>query len=245
MILRIVLVEPEGRMNFGQVLRLSKNFGVDDICVVKPRFDIQDREVIEFAAGGADLLEKVRVVSELRSCLEGVDFSVCTTSIAGASEDPLRQAITPRAIAMMLPRDSKIALVFGRESVGLTRSELAMCSLISTLITPSDYNVLNISHAVAIYLYELTRATGDDLIIGERCGKDYLGVLIKYVERLGSAYELNQDEVVALKHVVYKALLTKAECRALYKLLKSSLAYYTKSSSRGMPPPVPGNCTSC
>ena len=239
MYLRIVLVEPEGRMNFGQVLRLCRNFGIDDVCVVNPRFDIRDREVVEFAAGGASLLERVKVVEELGSCLEGVDFSVCTTSIAGAVDDPLRQAIAPGTVALLLPRDSRVALVFGRESVGLTRSELAACSLISTLVTPSDYNVLNVSHAVAIYLYELTRPGREDPIVGERCGSDYLGVVARYVERVGSAYGLSQDELAALKHVVYKALLTKSECRALYKFLKSSLAYYAKST-RGGPDPREG-----
>ncbi|MEM3131393.1 MAG: TrmH family RNA methyltransferase, partial [Sulfolobales archaeon] len=53
--IRLVLVEPEGRMNFGQILRLSRNFGIDDICVVNPKFDIGDKEVIDFAAGGAVL----------------------------------------------------------------------------------------------------------------------------------------------------------------------------------------------
>jgi len=226
---RLVLVEPEGRMNFGQILRLSRNFGVDDICVVNPKFDIGDREVIDFAAGGASLVEKVRVVDTLNKCLEGVDFSVCTTSIAGAPEDPLRQAVVPRAIPLLLPRGSKIALVFGRESVGLTRSELSMCSLVSTLVTTSDYNVLNLSHAVAIYLYELIGREVEELVVGERCAGDYMRVITKYIEKLGLAYGLNQSEISALKHVVNKALLTKAECRVLYKLLKTSYAIYSKA----------------
>jgi len=231
--IRLVLVEPEGRMNFGQILRLSRNFGIDDICVVNPKFDIGDKEVIDFAAGGAVLLEKVRVVDTFIKCLDGVEFSVCTTSIAGASEDPLRQAVAPRAIPLLLPRGSKIALVFGRESVGLTRSELALCSLVSTLVTTSDYNVLNLSHAVAIYLYELAGREVGELVVGERCVGDYMGIVIKYVEKLGLAYGLDQNEVSALKHIVNKALLTKAECRVLYKFLKTSYAICSKAHKKG------------
>ncbi|MCX8184222.1 MAG: TrmH family RNA methyltransferase [Sulfolobales archaeon] len=227
---RLVLVEPEGKINFGQVLRLSRNFGIDDICVVNPKIDLRDREVIEFAAGGAALVEKVKVVDSLDRCLEDVDFSVCTTSIAGAPEDPLRQAVSPRAISLLLPKDSKIALVFGRESVGLTRSELTACSLISTLQTHSDYNVLNLTHAVALYLYELVGRDTEDLVVGERCPASYMRVLTRYLEKLGVAYGLTRYEVASLKHVLSKALLTKAECRALYKLLKSSLAIYNKLS---------------
>lgn len=225
--IRIVLVEPEGRMNFGQVLRLSRNFGIDDICVVNPKFDIHDHEVVEFAAGGSVLLEKVRVVDNLGKCLEGVDISICTTSIAGSPDDPLRQAVSPRAIRWLVPPGSKIALVFGRESVGLTRSELSTCSLVSTLITPSDYNVLNLSHAVALYLYEVL-GPAESLVVGERCAGDYMEIVVSYIEKLGSAYGMSRDEVASLKHILNKAALTKVECRVLYKFLKSALATYSK-----------------
>ena len=57
--LRVVLVEPEGRINFGFVLRLARNFSVQDICVVKPKFDLKDPEVLEFAAGGVEAVEFV------------------------------------------------------------------------------------------------------------------------------------------------------------------------------------------
>ncbi|MCS7099108.1 MAG: hypothetical protein NZ925_02015, partial [Sulfolobales archaeon] len=150
----------------------------------------------------------------------------------GAPEDPLRQAVSPRAIPLLLPRNSKIALVFGRESVGLTRSELAMCSLVSTLVTPSEYNVLNITHAVALYLYELVGRDFEDVVVGERCPASYMKILARYLEKLGESYGLTRYEIAALKHVLSKALLTKVECRTLYKLLKTSLAIYSKFSRR-------------
>jgi len=227
--LRLVLVEPEGRVNFGYILRLCRNFGVGDICVVRPKFDLRDPEVLSFAAGGASLVDSVRVSESLEECLRGVDYSVCTTAVAGASDDYLRQAVSPWAIPLLVPRGSKVALVFGRESVGLTRAELASCDLISTLVTPSDYNVLNVSHAVAVYLYELSRALTTEAVVGERCSSDYVRVLMKYVESLGTALKLSQDEVSAVKHSVAKAMLTKPECRALYKLLKGALALIRRS----------------
>ncbi len=235
---RLVLVEPEGKVNFGQILRLCRNFGVDDICAVNPRFDVRDEEVIRFAAGGASLVDRVRVTSSLAECLEGTDFSVCTTSIAGAPDDPLRQAVAPRAIPLLLPRGSRVALVFGRESVGLTRSELTLCSLVSTLVTPSDYNVLNLSHAVALYLYELLGRGFEEVVVGERCPGDYVGILSKYLEKLGTAYEFNEYEIAALRRIVSKALLTKAECRVLYRFLKASLAAHKLLRKEDLPEPT-------
>jgi len=227
--LRLVLVEPEGRINFGYILRLCRNFSIGDICVVRPKFDLRDPEVLSFAAGGASLVDSVRVSESLEECLKDVDYSVCTTSVAGASDDYLRQAVSPWALPLLIPRRSKVALVFGRESVGLTRAELASCDLISTLVTPSDYNVLNLSHAVAVYLYELVRVGTTEVVVGERCSSDYVKVLMKYAENLGAALNLSQDEVSAVKHSIAKAMLTKPECRALYKLLKGALALIRKS----------------
>jgi len=80
--LRLVLVEPEGRINFGYILRLCRNFGIGDICVVKPKFDLRDPEVLNFAAGGANLVESVKVLESLEECLRGVDYSICTTAVA-------------------------------------------------------------------------------------------------------------------------------------------------------------------
>jgi len=80
-----------------------------------------------------------------------------------------------------------------------------------------------------VYLYELSRALTTEAVVGERCSSDYVRVLMKYVESLGTALKLSQDEVSAVKHSVAKAMLTKPECRALYKLLKGALALIRRS----------------
>jgi len=41
----------------------------------------------------------------------------------------------------------------GRDTTGLKREELALCDVIVTIRTDSDYQTLNISHALAILLY--------------------------------------------------------------------------------------------
>ena len=49
------------------------------------------------------------------------------------------------------------ALLFGRENHGLYREELALCEATITIPTNSEYPILNLSHAVAIVLYEIKR----------------------------------------------------------------------------------------
>jgi len=217
---RIVLVSPEGRINFGFILRLAKNFNVDEICVVNPQFNIRDDEVLEFAAKAKDVVNKVRVTGSLIECLSGVLISVCTTAKMNLEGDVLRQGVAIDELPYVLPRQGLIALVFGRESTGLTRNELQQCDIISSIETGSEYNVLNLSHAVALYLYEVTRVKRNCCKHRkDQCGHHVLHAIRKYLEIL---QELVNDErgILALKHILFRSNMSIPECTAIYKLLK-------------------------
>lgn len=221
---KLVIVGPEGRINLGFILRLAKNFGVDDLCVVDPQFDLNDPEVKEFAAKGAELLDSVMVKSSIEECLTGVRLSICTTSIGDLESDVLRQSLPPHFLRYVLPKSGTVALVFGRESVGLRREELEKCDLISSLDTRTDYNVLNLSHAVAIYLYEFFREPLAELHEKSECGEDVLRTLRRELEVL-AAVSGEEKGVRALKNVIFRANPRNPECGALYKLLKKILFY--------------------
>ena len=50
----------------------------------------------------------------------------------------------------------KICIIFGRDTTGLTNSEMQLIDFIIHIPTNPDYPTLNISHALSIVLYELT-----------------------------------------------------------------------------------------
>jgi tRNA/rRNA methyltransferase len=62
-------------------------------------------------------------------------------------------------LGRMLPLASQgpIALVFGPEPSGLTSLEVSRCDHLISVPTSAEYPVLNLSHAVAICVYELCR----------------------------------------------------------------------------------------
>lgn len=219
--LKLVLVEPEGKINMGFILRLARNFKIDDICVVNPRFDIRDEEVLNFAARGRELVDRVRITKSLDECVSSSELAVCTTAIYDEDSDVLRQSITLPYLVEIANQVDSISVVFGRESVGLTRSELSRCDLVMTVDVDSDYNVLNLSHAVAIVLYELLKPHRRRLVYGELVGKDYINYIVRYCRWVADIIGLNPDEVeVVFKHVLSKAMVTKAEGRVLYRLFK-------------------------
>ncbi len=150
---RVVLVEPEGEINFGFIVRLAKNFEVDEIAVVKPRFEpFESEEVKRFAAQGVDYLDRVKVYDDLDEALKG--FKICTSAKV-SPRDPLRQYVLPWEIKDYVGDSDELSLIFGRESVGLTREELLKCDLLMHIPASPRYPVLNLSHAVGIALYEV------------------------------------------------------------------------------------------
>ena len=54
--------------------------------------------------------------------------------------------------------DSRCALVFGREDNGLKTSELDLCQYFITIPTNAAYASMNLSHSMAICLYEVAMA---------------------------------------------------------------------------------------
>ena len=151
---RVVLVEPEGKINAGFIIRLAKNFEVDELILVNPKFEI-DEEVLRFAAQGKDYVSKVKIVKSLDEALEGL--KVCTSAKV-SDKDPLRDFVVPWELPEKVGEPEVLTLVFGRESVGLTRDELKKCDLLLHIPASQSYPVLNLSHAVAIVLWEVWKA---------------------------------------------------------------------------------------
>jgi len=152
--IRVVLVEPKSEGNVGAVARAMRNFGVDDLTLVKPC--PMGAEARKRAMHGADVLEAARIVGTVEEALRGVDLVVGTSGIDTASEKRFaRIAIPPRELAARIgPMDGVVALVFGREDFGLFDDELSRCDALVTIPASDEYPILNVSHAAAILLYE-------------------------------------------------------------------------------------------
>ncbi len=151
--IRLVLVGVEGAINLGMIARLADNFDVDEFYLVNPKADIE--EAREYAVKAAYRLDNAIIVDRLDKALEGVSLSICT-SAKSSTNDPLRVSVDPRTAASKASiTKGTVALVMGRESVGLTRRELEKCMILSTIPASRRYPALNLANATAIYLYEL------------------------------------------------------------------------------------------
>ena len=152
---RVILVEPKEEGNVGAVARAMRNFDVMDLALVSP-CPIGD-EASRRAMHGLDVLASATSFPQLAAALRGIDLIVGTSGIASESEKKFaRIAITPRDLADRIAAfPGRVALVFGREDFGLLDEELRACDLLVTIPASEAYPILNLSHAVALTLYEL------------------------------------------------------------------------------------------
>ncbi|MEZ5335878.1 MAG: RNA methyltransferase [Methanolobus sp.] len=155
--IRIVLVEPLYQGNVGSVTRAMKNFGFSDLVLVNPcRLEGEARAMSSHAR---DLLESAKRVSTLEDAINDCSIVIGTTGIAGSRFDlHLRvPGYSPKEMKERLSgMDGKVAVLFGREDNGFTKEELKKCDMIMTIPTSEVYPVMNLSHAVAVVLYEFS-----------------------------------------------------------------------------------------
>lgn len=157
--IRIVLVQPESPGNVGAVARALKTMGLSQLVLVAPACDPGSENAVALAHNATEVLAAAQIVQTLTQALSDTSFSVATTNRTRCQNSPF---LTPRQLAPELLAKSAslpVAIVFGRESSGLTNSEASLCSIQSTVPSATDVPSLNLAQAVMIYVYELFQAS--------------------------------------------------------------------------------------
>jgi len=224
---KVVLVGVEGSINLGFILRLAMNFDVDRLVLVSPR-EIDWGEVKRFSAKAHALADSIEIVGELSEAFEGDEARVCTSAIISDS-DLLRQSITIEEYKRIVrERGGRVALVFGRESTGLTRQELSLCDCVVTIPTSNKYPSLNLSHAVAIMLYETFNALGRAYAESSRApllaSREEVSAIESELARLAACVSRDEGKrarmVRAFMNVVKRGTPRKIEARVMLYFLR-------------------------
>ncbi len=151
----VVFVEPESPGNIGFLARTMKNFGLSNLVLINPG-KIQN-ETYYHAMHARDVISDCETYNSLEEFarVEGIDFMVGTTGVAGGSYNIQRIAVTPEQLADSMNINGKLALIFGREGNGLSNNEINLCDLVVSIPTHESYPIMNVSHAAAIIFHEL------------------------------------------------------------------------------------------
>jgi len=150
---RVVLVRPDSAVNVGATARVVRNYGLRGLDLVAPG-DWRTVACWRTAWGAQEILEEARVFPDLAAALAGSSLVMGFTGRRGATV-PVLEARDAGAETAALGEDEEAALVFGPETTGLTRDELALCGRLATIPSHPGQPSLNLSHAVAVAAYEV------------------------------------------------------------------------------------------
>ena len=151
--LHICLLGTRGDVNLGSIARLARNFQVRALYLVAPEAP-RNGEEYEFACKGQHLLKEAKIFDKLSDVVAlDFDWVIGTTGKTGKERrvETLKEIVSEPRINF---HKNKILLVFGRESRGIHHDELVHCDRLISIPISGDYPVMNLSHAVAVVLYE-------------------------------------------------------------------------------------------
>lgn len=152
--IRVVLVETSHPGNIGAVARALKNMCLHELVLVNP-LHFPSSEADARASGAQDVLKNARVVQSLEDAVGDCPLVIGASARkrSGLWDPLLPGEAAQRALAQA--RSAPVALVFGRESSGLTAAELDRCTHLMHIPANPEYSSLNIGMAVQVLSYEL------------------------------------------------------------------------------------------
>ncbi len=213
--IRVVMVETTHPGNIGAAARAMKTMGYNNLYLVKPKI-YPNAEATARAAGADDILSKAVVCDSLEEALHGCVAVVASTARPRTIS---HSVFTPREYAPKLYEMVKlgpVALVFGRESSGLSNEELEYCNVILQIPTNPEFSSLNVASAVQILCYEFIQ-----LLQLEDADKIDAGSDDKEKTRLATADEMNYFYEHLEQSMIDVGFLNPEQPRKLIRRLKS------------------------
>lgn len=157
--IQIVMVNTTHSGNIGAAARAMKNMGLSRLVLVDPKADINE-EAIQRSSRAEEILHNARITQTLEQAIAGCGLVVGTSARSRHIPWPL---MTPRQcaarVSQVAAHDNQVALVFGRESSGLTNEELHLCHAHVHIPTEENFSSLNVSQAVQVLSYEMRLAS--------------------------------------------------------------------------------------
>lgn len=114
-----------------------------------------------------------------------------------------------------------VSILFGREDKGLSNAELKSCDIIMSIPTSLQYPSMNLSHAVAVVLYELSDIKGGNMRLPERFDQnlmyDHIQELLNDID-----YPVHKKDktMLMLKRILGRARLSSQEVQTIRSLIR-------------------------
>ncbi|OUJ19518.1 tRNA C32U32 (ribose-2'-O)-methylase TrmJ [Methanonatronarchaeum thermophilum] len=222
---RVVLMNPKFEGNVGFIARLMANFGYNDLALVDP-VSIED-EARMYASQAEYILDNACIYNSFEEAVQNIDTKIATTGIPGVTDsNHIRMPYyTPKELKNQLDGyGGNIALIFGKEDHGLPNKIIKKCEIVTSIPTSDRYPVLNLSHAVAILLYELSDIQKTDISVPNQKEMKLIHNRINQILQLiNHPKHKKQKTKLMMKRILGRANLTKREAYTLLGILKNTI----------------------
>lgn len=224
----VVLVEPKYGGNVGSVARVMKNFGFRSLVLVNP--PKLGKEARAMAMHGREIMEKALKLESFGQLDGRFDFLIATSSVVASDNNYLRTPVLADRLSGTLEVRGKIALIFGREDMGLSNDEIDACDMLVNIPSNPKYPTLNLSQSVGILLYELSKDLWSGRLRENKKLQELSGVEKKVLlDKFGIlADKVNQREFESklaqktFKHVVSRAFISSGEASTLIGVFRKA-----------------------
>ena len=219
---QIVLVEPLFSGNVGSVARVMKNFDFSELVLINPcELDMPARVM---AVHAYDIIENARIEFSIEDAVKGSNMVVGLTGLPGKTDKEHMRipAYSPQGLKEKLTgKSGVVSLIFGREDHGLMNEELQMCDIVVNIPTSQIYPSMNLSHAVAVVLYELSDIKTGEIHLAEHFDLELLYEHIDDVLFDIEYKEYKEDKTkLMLRRILGRAELTGREVQTLRGVLR-------------------------
>src|SRR5262249_53811912 len=236
---------PQLGENIGAAARAMANFGLSRLRLVKPHQGWPNEKARVMAAGADRILNAVAVYDTLNDAIADCSFVLATTA---RNHDQAKLVVSAEAaaseMALRVTAGENVAIVFGRERIGLENHEVALADRILTLPVNPAFASLNLAQAVVIVAYEwFKRATGAQLPFSmpeksPPAPKQQLDAFFSDLERELERVEFFRPEEkrgtmsVNLRNIFQRMAPTQQDIRTLHGVM-NAIAQGRKGPARG------------
>jgi len=152
----VVLVGTTHSGNIGATARIMANMGLANLKLVNPEAVI-DEEARARASGADHVHDAARSYSSIAEAVADAVYVVGTTARRRESAWRVHDPAAAASLLSEAARGGEAAVVFGRESSGLSNSELDACDALVSIPVDPQFPSLNLAAAVTVIAYELRR----------------------------------------------------------------------------------------
>lgn len=231
-----ILIESEDDRNVGSAARALKTMGYSELRLVRPLCNYQSDRAFALAHGSSEVLEGAQAFNTLQEATADCDIRIAAT--ARHRKRQLAYHDVREIPALLAGREelwSRVAIVFGKESSGLSNDDLDACEIVSTIPQACPYPSLNLSQAVMVYSYTLAAGSTEVMIKDRRMDhrevlpEEYTSI-VEAFDILGRRFRISDGLLQSIKKRM--AILTLSDLHVLYRLKDELKTYLARHEQR-------------